>query len=69
MCLGQQRFRILDYVREKPYRVGLVEWIEDEKGERNLRSLGAEVRTLLEDVVNLSSKLADQTIDLPAGYP
>ena len=29
MTLGQQRFRVLEYVREKPYRVGLVEWIED----------------------------------------
>lgn len=69
MCLGQQRFRVLDYVREKPYRVGLVEWIEDEKGEQNLHRLGTEVRTLLEDVVNLSSKLADQDIDLPDDIP
>lgn len=29
LTLGQQRFRLLKYVREKPYRVGLVEWIED----------------------------------------
>ena len=69
MCLGQQRFRVLDYVREKPYRVGLIEWIEDEKGEQNLHSLGREVRSLLEDVVNLSSKLADQDIDLPEDIP
>jgi ATP-dependent Lon protease len=25
LTLGQQRFRVLEYVREKPYRVGLVE--------------------------------------------
>ena len=30
VTLGQQRFRVLEYVREKPYRVGLVEWIDDE---------------------------------------
>jgi predicted HTH transcriptional regulator len=28
LALGQQRFRVLEYVREKPYRVGLVEWID-----------------------------------------
>jgi ATP-dependent Lon protease len=26
LTIGQQRFRVLEYVREKPYRVGLVEW-------------------------------------------
>ena len=30
LTVGQQRFRVLDYVREKPYRVGLVEWLEDD---------------------------------------
>ena len=35
MTLGQQRFRVLDYVRETPYRVGLVEWIEDEPVEED----------------------------------
>lgn len=29
LTLGQQRFRLLEYVRQKPYRVGLVEWFED----------------------------------------
>ncbi len=30
LTLGQQRFRVLEYVREKPYRIALVQWIEDE---------------------------------------
>jgi ATP-dependent Lon protease len=27
LTLGQQRFKVLEYIREKPYRVGLVQWI------------------------------------------
>ncbi|MCC3468145.1 MULTISPECIES: LON peptidase substrate-binding domain-containing protein [unclassified Microcoleus] len=69
MTLGQQRFRVLDAVREKPYLVGLVEWIEDEPPQKDLRSLGKEVEQLLRDVVRLSSKLMDQSIDLPEDIP
>lgn len=67
--LGQQRFRILDYVREKPYRVGLVEWIEDEPTSIDLRPLAREVRQLLEDVVRLSAKLTEQPMELPPDVP
>lgn len=67
--LGQQRFRILDYVREKPYRVGLVEWIEDEPTSIDLRPLAKEVRQLLEDVVRLSAKLTEQPMELPPMCP
>lgn len=69
LTLGQQRFRVLEYVREKPYRVGLVEWIEDEPTDRDLRSLGTQVEQLLKDVVHLSSKLTGQEIELPDNIP
>jgi ATP-dependent Lon protease len=69
LTLGQQRFRVLDYVREKPYRVGLVEWIEDRSPETELRSLATEVEQLLRDVVRLSAKLTDQKIELPEDLP
>jgi ATP-dependent Lon protease len=67
--LGQQRFRVLEYVREKPYYVGLVEWIEDRPPQDNLRSLASEVEQLLRDVVRLSAKLMDQRIELPDDIP
>jgi ATP-dependent Lon protease len=67
--LGQQRFRVLEYVREKPYRVGLVEWIEDHPPEKDLRTLATEVENLLQDVVNLSGKLTGQEIELPENVP
>ncbi|MEL4894649.1 LON peptidase substrate-binding domain-containing protein [Crocosphaera sp. Alani8] len=69
LTMGQQRFRVLEYVREKPYRVGLVEWIEDEPTDENLYPLGQEVGQLLQDVVRLSAKLTDQKIELPDDLP
>jgi ATP-dependent Lon protease len=69
ICLGQQRFRVLDYTREKPYRVGLVEWIEDTPQPKDLRSLARDVQSLLGDVVKLSAKLTEQDITLPNDIP
>lgn len=69
ITLGQQRFRVLETVREKPYLVGLVEWIEDEPPQQDLKPLATEVEGLLRDVVRLSSKLMDQTIKLPEDIP
>lgn len=69
LTLGQQRFRVLEYVREKPYRVGLVEWLEDTPPQEDLRPIAAEVRELLDNVVHLSAKLTDQAIELPDGIP
>ena len=69
MSLGQLRLRVLDYVRETPYRVGLVEWIEDEPVEENLIPLADEVDQLLRDVVRLSAKLTSQEIEFPDDIP
>lgn len=69
LTLGQQRFRVLEYVREKPYRVALVEWFEDNSTQHNLREKAKEVTTLLHDVVKLSAKLTDQKIELPENLP
>ncbi|MBW4579442.1 MAG: LON peptidase substrate-binding domain-containing protein [Tildeniella nuda ZEHNDER 1965/U140] len=69
LTLGQQRFRVLEYVREKPYRVGLVEWIEDTPPESDLNSLATNVSELLQDVVRLSAKLTGQEIELPDTMP
>jgi|SRR6478672_2149588 ATP-dependent Lon protease len=69
LTLGQQRFRLLEYVREKPYRVGLVEWIEDHPTDKDLRPLANEVEQLLRDVVRLSAKLTDQNIEVPEDLP
>lgn len=67
--IGQQRFRVLEYVREKPYRVGLVEWIEDHPSDQDLRPIASNVAQLLQDVVRLSAKLTEQDIELPETMP
>lgn len=67
--IGQQRFRVLEYVREKPYRVGLVEWIDDQPTDRDLQPLADHVSELLQDVVRLSAKLTGQEIELPDSIP
>jgi ATP-dependent Lon protease len=69
LTLGQQRFRVLEYVREKPYKVGLVEWIEDQPPKKDLQALATEVEQLLRDVVRLSGKLTEQNIELPENIP
>ncbi|MGG6270379.1 LON peptidase substrate-binding domain-containing protein [Leptolyngbya sp. AN03gr2] len=69
LTLGQQRFRVLEYTREKPYRVGLVEWIEDHPPTQDLRPLAKDVNQLLYDVVRLSEKLSGQDIELPEEIP
>ncbi|MBN3908716.1 MAG: LON peptidase substrate-binding domain-containing protein [Nostoc sp. NMS1] len=69
LTLGQQRFRVLEYVREKPYMVGLVEWIEDQPSAKDLRPLSTEVEQLLKDVVRLSAKLTEKNIELPEDLP
>ena len=69
LTFGQQRFRVLEYVREKPYRVGLVEWIEDRPSTEDLNPMTTEVEELLRDVVHLSAKLTSQKIELPDDLP
>lgn len=69
LTLGQQRFRVLDYIREKPYRVGLVEWVEDNPPQEDLRPIAQSVEQLLRDVVRLSAKLTDQRVELPDDLP
>ncbi|ASC69974.1 Lon protease 2 [Halomicronema hongdechloris C2206] len=69
LTIGQQRFRVLNYVRQKPYRVGLVEWIEDNPTEEDLYPLSTELERLLRDVVRLSAKLTSQEIEFPENIP
>jgi ATP-dependent Lon protease len=69
LTIGQQRFRVLRYVREKPYRIGLVEWIEDKPTSRDLIPLASDVDRLLRDVVRLSAKLTSQEIEIPENIP
>jgi len=67
LTIGQQRFQVLRYTRQTPFRVGLVQWLEDQDyhEQDQAQSLAVEVRGLLNDVVRLSQKLTEQEIELP----
>jgi len=71
VTMGQQRFRVLDIVREAPFRVALVSWIEDEVSTPNdeLETLASSVTQALKDVVELTGKLVDKPTNLPNDLP
>jgi ATP-dependent Lon protease len=71
VTMGQQRFRVLDIVREAPFRVGLVSWIEDEPhgDHAGLQELSSEVGRALRDVVELTGKLIGKPANLPSDLP
>ena len=71
VTMGQQRFRVLDIVREAPFRVGLVSWIEDEPeaGPAELDELAGNVGQALRDVVELTGKLIGKPASLPNDLP
>ena len=71
VTMGQQRFRVLDIVREAPFRVGMVSWIEDSvsDGHGDLESLAGEVTDALRDVVELTGKLIGKPSSLPSDLP
>ena len=71
VTMGQQRFRVLDIVREAPFRVGLVSWIEDapEANHNELEVLADEVGQALRDVVDLTGKLIGKPASLPSDLP
>jgi ATP-dependent Lon protease len=71
VTMGQQRFRVLDIVREAPFRVGLVSWIEDEheNDSQGVSGLADQVREALKDVVELTAKLIGKPAQLPSDLP
>jgi len=71
VTMGQQRFRVLDIVREAPFRVGLVSWIEDEheNDSQGVSELADQVREALKDVVELTAKLIGKPAQLPSDLP
>ncbi|MFQ6538983.1 MULTISPECIES: LON peptidase substrate-binding domain-containing protein [Aphanothece] len=71
VTMGQQRFRVLDIVREAPFRVGLVSWIEDDAQSPadDLEALATEVNQALRDVVELTAKLIGKPAALPSDLP
>ncbi|ERM95235.1 uncharacterized protein LOC18423120 [Amborella trichopoda] len=60
ICKGQERFRVVNLVRTKPYLVAEVQWLEDrppEDQQEDLKALASEVETYMKDVIRLSNRL------------
>jgi Lon protease-like protein len=63
ICKGQQRFRVVDIVRTKPYLVGRVEYLQDVPSAESApgedpETLSKEVEALMKDVIRLSNKVS-----------
>ncbi|KAM7255958.1 hypothetical protein ACFE04_011699 [Oxalis oulophora] len=59
ICKGQERFRVRDMVRTKPYLVAEVTWLEDRpSGDEDLNALANEVENHMKDVIRLSNRLS-----------
>jgi ATP-dependent Lon protease len=66
---GIRRIRVLNYLQEKPYNIGLVEWVDDEPAEQDLSGLAEGVAQSLRDIARLLAKLQDKRVDLPKNLP
>ena len=69
MTVGQQRFRLVCITQEKPYIIGQVEWIDDNPSSKDLNGKVSALKEILKDVVKLSAKLSDRTIEFPDDLP
>ena len=71
VTLGQQRFRVLEIIREAPFVSALISWIDDEPivNQTELDKLSNLVFVALRDVVALTGKLTDSETTLPEGLP
>ena len=66
---GQQRFRVLNRVRDTPFCIGLVSWLDDAPLTADLTDLVQKVQGALGDVVKLSAKLSGKDFRLPEDIP
>ena len=71
VTVGQQRFRILEIIREAPFYTAMVTWIDDNSvdDQDELTALSSSVLLALKDVVSLTGKLTDSERSLPEGLP
>ncbi len=66
---GRERFRVLNRVRDTPFCIGLVSWLEDDPLTADLTDLVRKVHDALGDVVKLSAKLSGKNFRLPEDIP
>lgn len=62
--IGKERFRVLKILEEKPYTRAIVEYIRDNTPREDLTDLYHRVWQELQDVLQLSNRLYDKTLEL-----
>ncbi len=69
MTVGLQRFRIVEIVKQLPYLVGKVEWLDDSMPDAEALSVGGQVDRSLREVVGLANKLTQKVNIVPEDLP
>ena len=69
LSVGTSRFKVVELKHEMSYLTGRVQWIEDNDSDKDLSPLADQMKELLKDVVRLSAKLADKTVEFPDDLP
>ncbi len=69
MTQGLQRFRVVEIVKQMPYLVGKVEWLEDSAPDAEVLAVGDQVDRALREVVGLANKLTHKDNIVPDDLP
>ena len=69
MTVGLQRFRIVEIVKQLPYLVGKVEWLDDSIADAEVLDVGGQVDKSLREVVGLANKLTRKENIVPEDLP
>jgi ATP-dependent Lon protease len=69
MTVGLQRFRVVEIVKQLPYLVGKVEWLDDSMPDAEALSVGGQVDRSLREVVGLANKLTQKENTVPEDLP
>lgn len=69
MTVGLQRFRIVEIVKQLPYLVGKVEWLDDVTPDADTLAVGDQVDRSLREVVRLANKLTHKENIVPEDLP
>lgn len=69
LTIGRERFRVIEFIQDRPYLKGKVEWFEDDPADLDTTLISCQVKETLTQVVRLSSKLTNRTVCLPDDLP
>jgi len=69
MTEGRRRFKVLRTIEDLPYLQGEIEWLEDEPADQDLEPVAKQVLDSIKDILRLSSKLTDKSVEVPKDLP